>query len=135
MMAKEHKYHRSRIEIDTALDPAQVLDLARQAVGTENSLRVDGEYGDGFSVLLRNVFGIKIMHFTVHARREGERTQAVSRLQEYSTSQQTVLFIPVSPKTIDGYGTYRRFMSTLQGVIQAADPAARCSILEQEVAA
>ena len=40
--------------------------------------------------------------------------------------------IPISPRYIDGYGEYRRFMRSLQEAITAADPSSRSSIIEKD---
>lgn len=131
-MAKKHKHHDSRIEIDTALPVGQALSLCRETVETQRSLRLSDEYADGFSALVKNEFGIVQLHFTVSAAQNGERTSVSTKLQEYQTFQNTVYLIPVGPKMISGYGAYRNFMNALAQVFPAADPMAHCAIIERE---
>ena len=136
-MAKKHKYHDSRIEIDTALPVDQVLDLSKRTAVTQPGVRLanaheDRSHEDGFSAVVKNAFGITQLTFSVHATGNGVRTSASTKLEDYMTSQTTVYLIPVGPKLIGGYGEYRRFMGALEQVIRAADPTARCTIIERE---
>lgn len=129
-MAKEHKYHHSRVEIDTALSAQLVLQYARQTVDTQKSLRLDDEYESAFSVLVKNWAGVTMVHFTVEASAHGNRTHVVTCLREYRTSQTTYFFVPVAPKTVEGYAEYRSFMRAFAAVIEAADPSAIHAIIE-----
>lgn len=131
-MAKEHKYHRSRIEIDTALPVARLLDLARQTGESQRSVTVLGADAESVAFVFRNVFGVKLLTFAVHAREASGRTHGTTELLSYQTSQSTVFFIPVGPKLIEGYGEYRRYVSALKQVVEAADPSARCTVIERE---
>ncbi|NLI86213.1 MAG: hypothetical protein GX440_12675 [Propionibacterium sp.] len=131
-MAKKHKYHDSRIEIDTALPVDRLLDLSKQTAETQPGVHLADEHTDGFSAAVKNAFGITNLTFSVHATGNGVRTSASTRLDDYMTSQTTVYLIPVGPKLIGGYGEYRRFMGALEQVVRAADPTARCTIIERE---
>lgn len=134
MAKKKHKYHNSRIEIDTALPPERVLDLARQTIETLHSVKIVG--GDHYSVLgaVKSLIGLKIMTFDTVVTRNGPRTQVVTSMLEYNTTQQTMYFIPISPKSIDGYSAYRKYMNALEQAVRTADPSARSIIIEREVA-
>lgn len=135
-MAKEHKYHRSRIEIDTSLPPARVLELAKQTIEAQRNVQLIAEDESQLLAVVKSIVGMKILHFTVTARAEGERTTVHTTIERYTTSQQTVLvFIPVGPKSMEGYSAYRTYMNSLQQVITAADPSARCTITERELVA
>lgn len=130
-MAKEHKYHHSRIEIDTALTPEQALDYARQVAETVKAARYRGDYEGGVALEIKSVFGLSLIDYSVEAKTHGKRTHVVSTLDGYRTSQSTFMFVPVSPKTIEGYGEYKRYLRTLASVIAAADPTAIHVMVEQ----
>lgn len=132
-MAKEHKYHRSHIEIDTALSQDRALELVRQALATRKGLVLDEQDGKRIVVVLKNAFGFPLLHFDVTATQSGSCTRLTTSLLDYKTSQMTYLyFIPMGPKTIEGYGEYRRFMNALQEVFAAADPSARSAVIERD---
>ena len=133
-MAKEHKYHHSRIEIDTSLPVERALNLATQTVETQRGVRLVDAGGEAVSAAITNLLGGRLVHFTVKARQSGGMTRISTELVQYRTSQQTVFFIPVGPKSIEGYSVYRGYMRALQQVVQAADPSARCTITEREAA-
>ncbi|MGN8025471.1 FHA domain-containing protein [Microbacterium sp. 22242] len=131
-MAKQHKLANARIEIDTALSIGRVIEVAVHAVGTQRSLRVIGESENGIRVALNGLLGGALMHFTVTADIVDGRTHAVSEIEQYRTSQTTVYFIPVGPKSMEGIGIYRRFMATFGQAMQAADPSAKIRMIERE---
>lgn len=131
-MAKQHKLANARIEIDSGLPPERVLEVARHATGTQKSLKIVGEGEGGIRVALSGLLGGALMNFVVTAEPEGARTRVVSAIEEYRTSQTTVYFIPVGPKSMEGIGIYRRFMTTFGQAMQAADPSARIQMIERE---
>ncbi|MBS1907170.1 MAG: FHA domain-containing protein [Actinobacteria bacterium] len=131
-MAKQHKLANARIEIDSGLPIDRVLEIARHAVGTQKSLRIIGEGEGGIRVALNGLLGGALMNFVVTAEAEGGRSRVISAIEAYRTSQTTVYFIPVGPKSLEGIGIYRRFMTTFGQAMQAADPSARIQMIERE---
>lgn len=131
-MAKEHKYHHSHIEIDTALTLESVLQLARRVADARRTIELVEQDHNVLTFVSKGVLGDKLLTFTFTATTQGDRTHAVTELLRYTTSQEKLYYlIPISPRIIEGYGEYRRFMNGLQEVIAAADPGARCSIVER----
>ncbi len=133
-MAKAHKYSRSRLEIDTSLPGDRALDLARQAIETQSGVHLAGTGDGSLLATIKSWAGVKLLQFRVSGRPAGGRTRVATEILDYRTSQMTYLFIPVGPKSMEGYGAYRNYMKALQQVVQAADPSARCAITERDVA-
>ncbi|MDQ4213449.1 FHA domain-containing protein [Microbacterium capsulatum] len=131
-MGKPHKLAKARIEIDSDLSIDRTIEIARHAVGTQRSLRIIGEGASGIRVALTGLLGGALMHFVVSAEDADGRTRVVSAIEQYRTSQTTVYFIPVGPKSMEGIGIYRRFMTTFGQAMQAADPSARIRMVERE---
>lgn len=133
-MAKDHKYAKSRLELDTALSPSEIVEVAVQAIGTHKSVHLEGRDEDSLLAAVKSWVGMTLLRFAVVTETHGDRTHAATHLVDYTTSQTTAYFIPVGPKTMEGYGDYKRFMATLERAMTAADPTARCAIIEREVA-
>ena len=133
-MGKPHKLANARIEIDTALPPARAIDVARQAVGTQRALKITGE-GEGVLRVQVNqgLISAPVMTFTVSATSNGGRTSVVSAIDEYRTSQTTVYFVPVTSKSMEGIGVYRRFMVSFGQAMQASDPSAQIQMIERDL--
>lgn len=129
-MAKDHKYHFSRLEADTALSVKDSLGIARRVLETQKSLSEDSSIDDGFVVLMKSWVGMKIMHFSVTAAAFEGRTRVSTELLQYSTSQSTVYFVPIGPKTIEGYSIYRSYMRALGEALTAADPSTLFAVIE-----
>ena len=133
-MAKEHKFHNSRVEVDTALSVEKSLDIVRRALATRSNLEIVGQSADSLTVKRKGMLGDQIMLFSVNAASNGTRTTVVTNLDEYKTEQMKYMYlIPMGPRTIVGYGDYRRVMRLLQETFQASDPTARCAVIERDV--
>lgn len=133
-MAREHKYHHSRLTIDTALPPEEALQLAHQTIETQRSVRLTGRVEGQILAHVKDLLGGKLLQFTVSAAPGASRTAVITEIVSYQTSQDTVLFIPIGPKLMDGYSAYRNYMRALQQVVTAADSGARCEIAERSFA-
>ena len=133
-MGKPHKYHRSRLEIDTSLSGDRVLELARQVVEAQSNVHLAGAVDDAMLATVKSWTATSLLQFKVAVRAGGERTHVATEILSYRTSQPTYMFIPVGPKSMQGYGIYRSYMQALQQVVRAADPSARCAVTERDAA-
>lgn len=133
-MAKEHKYHNSAVVIQTSLSPEQALNIAKEVVDSQREVHLSDLYSDGFSVVVKAPFGNVILHFLVTAKPNDWGTELSTYIVEYNTSVNTFLLIPIGPKTMDGYGSYRRYMNGLVQVVSAADPTSLAKITERTAA-
>jgi len=133
-MAKRHKYHSAGLKLSSALAPAQLLAIAKQAAGTLKPLVLDAETLSSLRFLVKNWARVTFMSFGVDAASEGARTTLTTTISEYQTSQATVFFIPIGPKEMLGYGEYRNYMRALADAVVAADPSATFAITETEAA-
>ena len=130
-MAKQHKYHNSRIEALTTLPVDTVLNLVAQVAERQRTIRMVGRDGTSARLNVKNLMGGTIIEFVVATSSDGYRTRVTCRMENYSTST-CFYVIPIPPRFIDGYGEYRRFMRSLQEAITAADPSSRSSIIEKD---
>jgi hypothetical protein len=133
-MAKAHKYYRSRLEMDTSLSVDRVMDLARQTVEAQSHLKLTTTTDDTLIATIASWAGVKLLQFRVTARPAAGGTRVDTAILDYRTSQMTYFFIPVGPKSMEGYGLYRDYMRALEQVVVAADPAARAVITERDAA-
>jgi|GEM_PF-3492837 len=101
-MAKRHKYHSAGLKLSSALAPAQLLAIAKQAAGTLKPLVLDAETLSSLRFLVKNWARVTFMSFGVDAASEGARTTLTTTISEYQTSQATVFFIPIGPKEMLG---------------------------------
>lgn len=131
-MAKPHKYYRSRIEIDTSLPGDRALDLARQAIETQAKVHLTSSAEGRLTAAIKSWAGLSLITFTVSEHSVEGRTKVATAIVDYRTSQMTWAFIPIGPKSMEGYGIYRSYLRALQQVIEAADPSARCIITERD---
>lgn len=133
-MARPHKYHHSRIEIETTLPPDQVADIVCNVIDMQKPLQLSKRDDHSISVIVKSFVGVSLMSFrVVLTSNAAGRTRAVSEMTEYTTSQRTYFFIPIAPRFIDGYSEYRRFMRSFKQVVEGSDPTAQCTIIEQEI--
>ena len=61
----------------------------------------------------------------------GEMRGMSSELLQYKTSQQTVMFIPVTPKSLKGHSLYMAFLERVVAAVKQADPQAETSIRDR----
>lgn len=130
-MAKDHKYHRARIEVDTSLSVDQVLRFAEEVINTQKGFQFIGREDNMISVLMKSWAGLTLLTFTVEAFSVGARTHAITEIQSYHTNQMTVLyFIPIGPREMTAYRPYRRYLQAFEQVTLAADAQARTAIID-----
>ena len=79
-------------------------------------------------------FGNVILHFLVTAKPNDWGTELSTYIVEYNTSVNTFLLLPIGPKTMGGYGRYRRYLNGLVQVVSAADPTSLAKITERTAA-
>lgn len=138
-MAKPHKHESDVIEIETSIDPSRLADLAVSATQgiKSTSIGINGvttgqkivaaASGPAACVfIVKNAIGVALMQFTLNFQSaSGDRTRATSSIDTYTTTRQTVMFIPVSPRTMDGFHMYEGWSKRLSEMVQAEDSTAR----------
>lgn len=140
-MAKPHKYAHSHIDVQTRLSADRVAELT-MAIGGNTAAtgmstwraatRFEGAQPGRTNFSIRGIGGFsEMITFHVDITDTPTGSSARSQIDNYKTSQQTVFFIPVSPKDMVGYGTYRKFMDSLSEAIRQEDPAAQVSVTER----
>ncbi|MCU1578469.1 MAG: hypothetical protein JWP19_673 [Rhodoglobus sp.] len=142
MAKKPHKYVNNGVALDTVLSIADLKSICAQAAvestgdlwnGTNKI--VESESGDTW--ILYVVQGslrswAKFMTFTVTMSTEGGRSTLKTDIVTYSTTQTTVMFIPVSPKKMVVRHVYLQFINKVANTVRQADASARVAINEGE---
>lgn len=132
----------------TTLDPAKVHSMVKEAAGQVKgggtSLLTTGWVNIGAQVNIeREATGsidlsitsgkrlLELCTFPAKISRDGGLTQLrVGGLETYKHHQQSIFFIPVTPKMIEGMAPYKQFLANLGALLQAGDPAAQVTIAE-----
>jgi len=141
-MAKKHKYANNGVALDTALSIEDLRAICAQAA-TESTgdlwngshRIVEGESVDDQTqfVVQGSVTGWnKFMTFVVMFSSSQGRTTLATEIDTYRTIQQTVMFIPVSPKKMVARHTYLQFINKVANTVRHADPTARVALSEGE---
>lgn len=137
-MAAAHPLASSGLAARTRLTAKQVLDLAAD-VGprTAGQNAIGGHHvvltsrGTGVVELAINGRGdlVTVMKYRVTAtdRPDGGSDCRVA-MTSYRTQQSTFLMIPLGPKEMIGYKTYRAFLENLSAALKQADPSCGCTI-------
>src|SRR6266550_614859 len=140
-MANQHKFAGSHTTIATGLSADRVAEISK-AVGDStkgdiligmNNVRFEGASPGrtNFSIrALGNRLELMTFHVAIQDRASG--SSATTRIDTYKTSQQKYFgLIPVGPKRMAAYQTYRRFMENLVAAVQAQEPAAQATLTER----
>ncbi|MDQ1124225.1 hypothetical protein [Microbacterium trichothecenolyticum] len=134
-MGKHHKKAGDGVDIVTALPATDIARHAKKALDISKGsglgkarMALTGESADGLTFAVQNILGMTLTQFRLTITDDGSRRTAVAALGEYTTSQTTVYFIPIMPKTIEGYSDYMRWCAALSEFVQAADSAARVTM-------
>lgn len=139
MGAAKHKNQNATFTARTTLDPARVADIAKAAAATvKNSIpgqpfvQFDSERPGLLSFSVRNFGGRGVlMTFTTTITEAGGATTAQTRIGDFKTTQSTFMFIPVGPKSLLGYGQYKRFATAFERELRVADASATGQLVER----
>jgi len=136
-----HKFSRSSIQITTSLSADRVAEISQQ-VGEAtkgnvmtgmNHVRFEGasEGRTNFSIrALGDLVEFMTFHVAITDADGGAR--ASSHIDSFKTKQDKLLMmIPLGPKNMMAYKTYRLFMENIRGAITAADTSSRTVITEE----
>jgi len=140
-MARQHKFAGSQVAITTRLPADRVAEISRM-VGDNtrgdiliglNNVRFEGA-GHGRTNFSIRALGnrLELMTFHVAIESRGSGSAAMTHIDTYKTSQQRAFgFIPVAPKRMSAYRTYRRFIDNFGAAVRAEEPAARVAFTER----
>ncbi|MFP5023384.1 hypothetical protein [Pseudonocardia phyllosphaerae] len=128
---------RLRLQIDTGLDAATVLDHVRAATGVRGNwfvvggdhVDVQGKRPDELALSITNSWKLHAT-FRAVATGHGRRTQLiVGGLDTWTQSRMYYYgFIPAGPASVKGYWMYLLFLQTVAGELRHVDPSVRASI-------
>lgn len=139
-MSATHKNQYSTLRLSTSLPPDQVAQIASAAAEKVKSsipgrpfVRFEGATPGQLQFSVRSMGGhMELMTFVADVTASGEQTTATTRIEAFKTTQEKLfMFIPVSPKTLVGYGEYKRFAATLLADLTAVDASTTGSLVER----
>ncbi len=142
MAKKPHKYVNNGVALNTALSIADLKAICAQAAVESTGDLWNGtnkviESESGETWILYVVQGLlrswsRFMTFTVSMSSEGGRSTLKTDIVTYSTTQTTVMFIPVTPKKMVVRHVYLQFINKVANTVRQADPSARIALNEGE---
>ncbi|NMM83977.1 hypothetical protein B2J88_06330 [Rhodococcus sp. SRB_17] len=133
-MVATHKLSNSHITVSGRLSADRLAELAHyvaENAGSTAKIRFEGSQAGTISYSIRSWVGASMMTFDVHITNQGDCSSAKSKIDMFKTTQQTMFFIPVTPKQLLGYSMYKRFMEGLALAVRAEDPNADVQIIQQ----
>ncbi|MEU8897059.1 hypothetical protein [Nocardia sp. NPDC048505] len=138
-MSRRHKYADSHISVATHLPADRFAQITKSVGDTAKTVGVGAVRFEGaergrtnFSIRAMGGF-YELMTFHVAIDDAGGGSSGRSHIDTYKTTQQSYMFIPLSPKTMNGYSVYRKFMHEVRAAILREDPRARVTISERSV--
>ncbi|APA99957.1 hypothetical protein [Nocardia seriolae] len=135
-MSRKHKYADSHFSIETRLSADRFAEITKHVGDSTKTLlgtvRFEGADRGRTNFSVRSMAGfyeLLTFHVTIHDTATGSSGR--SHIDTYKTTQQTYMFIPISPKTMNGYVLYRRFMKDVRAAVLAEDSRALVTISER----
>ncbi|WP_433599407.1 hypothetical protein ACQPXH_27700 [Nocardia sp. CA-135953] len=138
-MPRRHKYADSHFAISTLLSADRFAEITKQVGDTTRmlgvgSVRFEGAERGRTNFSVRSLSGFyELITFHIAIADTAYGSSGRSCIDTYKTTQQTYMFIPLSPKTMNGYSIYRKFMNAVAEAIRAEDPRAQVTISERAV--
>lgn len=136
-MTGAHKFSRSSIQITTSLSADRVAEISQQVGESTRAglhhVRFEGasEGRTNFSIRALGDL-VEFMTFHVAIRDADDGAKASSHIDSFKTKQDKLLMlIPLGPKNMISYKTYRRFMENIRAAIAAADTSSRAVLTEK----
>lgn len=96
-----------------------------------SKVTVAGKTQKGVEFVTKNMLGVTQNNFEVSILDRGEVRGMSSRITNYKTAQQSIMFIPVTPKQLLGFGAYKAFMEKVSAAVKRADPSAQTEVRER----
>lgn len=137
-MGATHKHSADSVQITTRLTSEQIRQSARGAtegikstsvgiagVRTGYKVEVTASGPAAMEFIVKNAIGSKVMVFSLSIQETQGTTSATSKIDEFRTEQQTVMFIPVAPKTMIGFHMYEAWARRFAEAIVSQDPTAQ----------
>jgi hypothetical protein len=103
-------------------------DVSGNSCGDRVNVEEESSHDLGLSITSRNR-RLEFCTFSALARDEGGQTSVrVGGLESYKMTRSTLNFIPIGPKSIDGYGLYKRFLDEVAAALMGADAHAEIAV-------
>lgn len=134
-MARPHKKAGAAMSVQTKLAGNQLQTICHDAAEATKKLgskiTVSGQTPERMTFNVSATLDGTQNSFAVNILDRGEMRGMSSELLQYKTSQQTVMFIPVTPKSLKGHSLYMAFLERVVAAVKQADPQAETSIRDR----
>jgi hypothetical protein len=138
-MAAKHKNQNSTFRATTVLAPDEVAKIAQQCgekvkntIPGQPFVRFEGAQPGRLNFSIRSLGGhSELMTFHAEVSATDGTTAVRTHIDRFKTTQQTFMFIPVSPKSLLGYSQYKRFASAFLADLKAADRSTTGELVER----
>jgi len=138
-MAAKHKNQHAGLKVRTSVPAGSVAEMARSTGELVKSsipgrpfVRFEGSAPGRLLFSVRSMGGhMELMCFHLDVREAEGASHAETGIDGFKTTQSTVMFIPVGPKTLVGYPEYKRFNAKLLEGLRAQDPSASGTFVER----
>ena len=143
-MAAKHKLQHSSITITSSLSPEQLLTISEEVAaaltkskGTSNGRKF---FQYGWDVVDRQPGEMTVhigsprktlLEFVVCAIATDHRSKITTGIGGFRTTRPTYIGIPVGPKTLVAYPSYRAYMLDLGRAVERVDPACSVRLVER----
>ena len=142
-MAAKHKFSRSCIQITTSLSADRVAEITKE-VGESTKgggfaepghVRFEGASAGRTNFSIRGPRDLmEFMTFHVSITDVDSGAEVSTHIDSFKTKQDKYMLIPVGPKKMLAYKTYRLFMENLKAAVDAVDAKSRAVLTERAVA-
>lgn len=133
---RPHKFADARIEFSTQIPADRIAEISRDVAESLGHARGPRARFEGADVG-RTLFSVRdskgrqeYMTFCIQIRDEGTGSRGQSSIDEYKTTQQNYLGVPIEPRQMAGYEGYKSYLSEFGAAIKNEDPGAQVTITD-----
>ncbi len=134
-MARPHKKAGAAMSVQTKLAGNQLQTICHDAAEASkkvgSKVSVTGQTPDRMTFAVSSTLGGTQNSFAVNILDRGDMRGMSSEILQYRTSQQSVMFVPVTPKSLQGLSLYMSFLERVVAAVKQADPQAETSVRDR----
>lgn len=135
-MATKHKSAANGVVLETTISPLDLRAICAKAAAESGPYRLVEKQNSDRRILysLQGAFRglVDLMTFSVTFGQNGSRNTLATEIETFTTSQTTVMLIPVTSKKMVGHETYMQFAKKIAASVQQMDPSAQVAVSDGE---
>ena len=135
-MATKHKFSANGVALETAISSPDLRAICAKAAAESGPYRLVEKRSSDRQILysLQGAFRglVDLMTFSVTLGQVGGRNTLITEIETFTTSQTTVMLIPVTSKKMVGHDTYMQFAKKVATSVRGMDPSAQVAVSEGE---